>query len=86
MFLRVVSEKKRSVKKWHTAEDSAAPEGTSLARCLKRHAPTVAKRQRSLLSRPKADLFIAGSASRNTEQREEAHAGRRVDSGAVLID
>lgn len=59
------------------AEDSVAAEGTSLARCTRRLAQTVARNVKFPSNLQKVDRSTAESASRSTEQREEAHrAGR----------
>ena len=72
-----VEEKKGVLGKWHTAEDSVAAEGTFLARCTRRLAQTVARNVRFPSNQQKVDRFTAESASRSTDQREEAHrAGR----------
>ena len=64
-----------------------AAEGTLvLARCLRRRAPIVARSARYHSSRPRADLFIAGIASRSTEQKEEVHhVSRWTGSGTFLL-
>jgi hypothetical protein len=54
-------------------EGSVGREGSDPARCTRRLVQIAARNARFPSSRPKADLFIAGTASRSTEQREEAH-------------
>lgn len=54
-----------------------AKEGTFLARCTKRFAPIVVRNVRFPSNQQKVDRFTAESASRSTDQREEAHRAIR---------
>ncbi len=80
-----MSEKKRSVKKGHTTIGLVAAEGLEdHAKCTRRHAPIVVRSARFPSSRPKADLFIVGNASRSTDQRDH-RAIRWTDSGGAVL-
>jgi len=79
-----VSEKKRSVRKWQTTIGLVAAEGLDHAKCTRRHAQIVARSARFPSSRPRADLFIVGNASRSTDQRDH-RAIRWTGSGELFL-
>jgi len=54
------------------------------AKCTRRHAPIVRRSARFPSSRPRANLFIAGIASRSTDQRDHL-AIRWTDSGGLFL-
>jgi len=55
------------------AEDSVGREVSDLAKCTRRPALIAAPSVRFPSSRPRADLFTAGTAGKSTEDREGAH-------------
>ena len=75
---------KKENRKWHMREGSVAREGLDRARCIRLHAPTAEPSVKCLSSLPRADPFIAGNASRNTERREGAHT--KLLGGHLLLD
>ena len=57
--------------KWHMVGDMVGQERVSdHARCTRRPAPAVKLSAKSLSSRPRADLFTAGTALQNNEDIE----------------
>ncbi len=55
-------------------------------RCTKQRAQIVVRSVKFLLNQQKADLFIAGIASRSTDQREAVHrAIRLAGSGGLFL-
>jgi hypothetical protein len=72
LFLRFVFEKKTKERiKWHMVEDMVGQEGMGQeeildhARCTKRSAQAARQSAKFLSSRPRVDLFTAGTALQN---------------------
>ena len=68
LFLKVPDLRKK-VKKWHSDKGVLEAKALALGKNLTQSALTVARRQKCLSSLLKADLFIAGIATRSTSRK-----------------
>lgn len=69
-FFELYLKKIKESIKWHIVEGSVGRGILDRAKCTRRHAPSVKLSARFLSSRPRANLFTAGTAGQNTENIE----------------